>query len=664
MRRLLHSKLIRTAIAAFGLVTLVGVGIAAPAGAQPPAGYGFDGTSHHIVGGGSDTTYIAQLNLTDLWLKGALGSSGCDNNTGAKGPYPLMNSCTASAAPATNSLGNYQHDSVSQATPTGSGAGIASLNNFPAGISYAGAANGQGTQAGPDCVTQPAVAQDCGTGPVNVDFARSSRAPSTSGGSCALSGGNELACDTFWGIGSDGVTVVGFNRRGTQLNGDVTGLTATEIFHIWNCDFHFWSDVPSLGIAAGSVNDGPIVPWGLNSSSGTYGTFNSYVIASGGAPAGWNVDGQACDHHLSPANGGIYPFENDIKPILNDVQANGIANSYGQTVACGPGLTADANNTYTGPASPLTNEAPDLCHPDNFVWFGSFGVFSAFPYTAGFQPAGYGTLEAVHFAAQILTTGIVSPPSSANILAATWPIFRILYHVTRKVDADCPVAAGAAPFGRPCNFANNIGKDASGGATARPGPAIGTGASVCAGGVLGAFCDLNVVSGDSSGAAPNSPGNSTGAGTGTLGGLGTRDVADGATTAGSATVCSPSGGFGAADLGQSLAGGGLYPNTYVTAFIAAGGACGAGTGVTVSQAADSAAQGTQAPINLVVSGGDSGAVREYTRFQCRLNTTQQTINPVSGNNFDTDISSAIKAAGFQIVPVIKRTFGSRCAVIS
>jgi hypothetical protein len=648
-----------------GIVALVGVGIAAPAGAQPPSGYGFDGSSHNIVGGGSDTTYLAQLNISSLWLKGALSPSGCSANTGGSGPYPLLNSCTASGAPDTNTLGNYQHDSVEQATPTGSGAGIASLNDDPAGITYAGTANPQGTAAAngtPNC----AGANNCDTGPVNVDFARSSRAPNLSGGTCltAGAGGDELACDTFWGFASDGVTVLGFNGRGNQLNADATGLTAAEIFHIWNCDFHFWSDVPSLGIAAGSAGDGPIVPWGMNSSSGTFATFNSWVIANGGAPAGWTVNAQVCDHKLSPAAGGIFSFENDVKPIMNDIQAHGIAANADQTTACGPGLTADANPTYTGPASPLTEEAADYCHPQNQIWFSSFGVLSSFPFTANAQPTGYATVETAKFAAQILTNGAVSPPSGSNILAATWPIFRILYHVTRKVDADCPVAAGSPAFGtagtpRPCNFANNVG------AGGQPGPAIGTGANVCAGGVTGQFCDLNVVSGDSV-AGPNGSGNSSGSGAGTLGGLGTRDVADGSTTAGSATVCSPSGGFLAGDVGQSIIGGGLNPNTYIRAFIAAGGACGAApaNGVTVSAAANAAAQGTQSPINLVVSGGTSGAVREYTRFLCRLNGTQQTVNPISGNNFDTDITSAIKAAGFQIVPAAKRTSGSRCAVTS
>jgi hypothetical protein len=654
-----------------GVLALVGVGIAAPAGAQPPSGYGFDGTPHHIVGGGSDTTYLAQINITNLWLDGALAPGGCATNTGADGPSPLMGSCVPAAAPDTNTLANYEHDTVSQATPTGSSAGIASLNNFPVGISYGGAANGQGTQNSPNCITQTGTPPvpgpaDCGTGPVNVDFARSSRAPSTSGGKCALSGGNELACDTFWGFASDGVTVLSFNRRGTQLAGDATGLTAAEIFHIYNCDFHFWSDVPSVAITAGSAGDGPIVVWGLNGSSGTFATMNSYLIAQGGAPAGFSVDGQICDHKLSAANGSIFPFENDVKPILNDVQANGIANAFGQTVACGPGLTPDANNTYSGPASPLTNEAADLCHPDNFFWFGSFGVLSNFPFTSSAQPTGYGTLETAHYAAQILTNGAVAPPAGSNILAATWPNFRLLYHVTRKVDADCPVAAGAAAFARPCNFANNLGKDSGGGVTASPGPAIGAGANVCAGGVLGANCDLNVVSGDSTNAGPNSPGNSSGDGTGSLGGLGTRNVADGATTKATNQVCSPSGGFNANDLGQSLIGGGLYPNTYITAFIAPGGACGAApaNGVTVSQAANAEAQGTQGPINLVVSGGNSGAIREYTRFMCRLSPSQQTTNPIDGVNYDTDITSAIKAAGFQIVPVAKRTFGSRCAVTS
>jgi hypothetical protein len=737
MTRFLRSRAFRAAAVSVGLVTMVGVGIAAPAGAQPPSGYGFDNTGHNLTGGGSDTTYLAQIGLSDLWLKSSLGNA-CSANTGTVGPYPLLNSCVASATPDTNTLGNWQHDTIAQAGPVGSSAGIASLNNSPVGISYGGAANGSGLNVGPNCAKAGSPA--CGTPPVNVDFARSSRTAKLSGGSCALgvapNANDELACDTFWGYASDGLTVAAFNRRGTQLSADATGLTAAEIFHIYNCDFHFWSDVPSLGITAGAANDGPIVAWGMNSSSGTYATMNSYLISQGGAPSGFLADAQPCVHKLT---NGTYPLENDIKPILDDVQAHGMLAAAPQP-ACGPGMTADANSTYTGGGPPLVAVAADVCHPDNFVMWGSFGVFSAFPYTSSYTQAAYGTNEALGFAAQILTTGVVSGPSGSNILAATWPNFRILFHVTRKVDADCAVRAartvtdgattiasvtvtsatagfdardlgstvtgagipaGATivainsptsvnlsaaatatatgvsltftvqPFGtaanpRPCSFANNVGKDSAGGVTASPGPAIGSGANACAGGVLGANCDLNVVSGDSTGVAPNSPGNSTGAGTGSLGGLGTRNVADGATTAGSANVCSPSGGFGAADVGQYISGGGLYPNSYASAFIASGGACGAApaNGVTVTIPANAAAAGSASPVNIVVSGGPSGAVREYTRFLCRVNTTQQDKNPTTGVNLDTDITTAIHTAGFQVVPLSKRTFGSRCAVTS
>ena len=384
---------------------------AAPASATPgpPAGYGDDGRADIAVGGGSDTTYRAMVGLTDLYN----GAPGCTVNT-AVGPD--LNTCVYSANsgdPADKaSLGNYDHDTIAQANPTGSGAGVSSLNNFPgsaSSVTYNGS-NG------------------------NVDFARSSGGPKTSGGK--ISGGNELAGDTFWGFSQDGIEVMSFEDRGTQLQGiGGSALTPADLYHIWNCDYTRWSQVPDLNIASGSATDGPIVPWGMNASSGTFGTWNTYLIANGGAPANWTADGQSCDRFLGSGSS-TAPFENDIKQLFNSVPS--------------------ANLAPTDPES--TN------NPNNWVWFGSYGELSAFSYKSNYQyPVSTGnTWNAI----PVPVNGIL--PSTAKILANTYPIGRTLYHVTKNTDADCP---GAVNPGDACQF------------TANPGPTLPSGTGT----------DLNVI---------------------------------------------------------------------------------------------------------------------------------------------------------------------------
>lgn len=387
-----------TATAVVALSTM-----ALPANATPPTGYGFDGQPHVIVGGGSDTTYRAMVGLTDLYN----GSPGCIQNT-AVGPDTdkcLTNNPNAE----TNTGGDYQHDTVAQANPAGSGAGIASLNGYiPSGqsnTSYAGSVN-----------TVPSYLGSTATGP-NVDFARSSRGPKTTGGSAI--GGNELAADTFWGYGQDGVEVMVFQGRSAIQSAGGSSITPSELYHVWNCDYTKWSDIPSLGITPNGADDGPIVPWGLNSSSGTFSTFNSYLIANGGAPANWTVDGQSCDRKL--VGDGTFPFENDIKPLLNDV---GAAN--------------------------LSTSATSTNNPKNWIWFGSYGELSSFSYKSSYTLSG-----TTYTAVPAPVNGKL--PSTSKILANTYPIGRTLYHVTRKQDADCAKTSGA------CDFTGN------------PGPALAAG---------------------------------------------------------------------------------------------------------------------------------------------------------------------------------------------
>jgi hypothetical protein len=464
---------------AVGTMTSIG-----SAFATPPAGYGFDDSPHVVVGGGSDTTYQAQLGLTQLYMSTSI--SGCQHVTTIG---PTLDQCASNLNPEIDTnLGNYQGDTFAQANPVGSSAGVASLNGA-ASATEPGAVH-------PTNITCPNSTVVTSTGP-NVDFARSSRAPKTANGNSACSG-NELDIDTFWGYAEDAVQVFAFdNTRGGELQAQASPtLSPQQLFNIWNCAGGTgtggrmrWSDlIPSLaGTPRGNVD---VVPWGMNSSSGTFGTFQSYIQNNAtGVPAGWSPDGQTCDRKLTS---GLFPLENDAKGPLND-----------------PATLS------TDPASPD--------NPDNWIWWGSFGAMSAFPFLSNFTRGG-----TTFNATPAPVNGIL--PSSSGIIANTYPIDRTLYHVTLKRDADCAKTAGV------CDFVGN------------PGPALPTSGT-----------DLNVTGG---------------------------------------------------------------------------------------------------------SGGVSGAVREYTRFLCRVSAVQQGLNPYTGLNNFSEITTRINNAGFTVVPSGLRTAGSRCQVLS
>jgi len=179
-------------------------------------------------------------------------------------------------------------------------------------------------------------------------------------------------------------------------------LSADDLFHIWNCSGgtgtsgHVrWSDIiPS--ITPGGTDDADIVPWQMNTASGTFATFQNYIKNNAsGVPTGWSPNAQACDRKLAD---GSLPLENDIKPLINDPASLG---------------TGTSNN-----------------NPENWMWWGSFGVFSAFPYTSS-----YARSATTWTAKDAAINGIT--PGTGNILQLTYPISRTLFHVTRKSDADC-----------------------------------------------------------------------------------------------------------------------------------------------------------------------------------------------------------------------------------
>jgi ABC-type phosphate transport system substrate-binding protein len=225
--------------------------------ADPPPGTGWDKNPDVAVGGGSDTTYLVSQRLEALYN----GAPGCTIDTGTTSVNKGKCADT-SAAPTGATNGNYDHDILVSATPTGSSAGVNAL--LPTGAQYTPA----------------------------IDFARSSRGPS----------GTESGSTTFWGYARDGIAVVTFGSRSGL------SLTKQQLINIYTCAVTDWSQ---LGQPAG-----PIIAWDMNTASGTRASFLTYLgIGGAGQPALGS-----CVRKLNPVGGAaaVGPFENDVKPILAD----------------------------------------------------------------------------------------------------------------------------------------------------------------------------------------------------------------------------------------------------------------------------------------------------------------------------------------------------------
>ena len=273
------------------------------------------------------------------------------------------------------------------------------------------------------------------------DFAISSRAAKTTKGNCALAGtggaNDELACDTFWGVAADGVQVFTFDTTDGSLG--TAGLTGTDLFNIWECNDTTWGSLPEYSTFVNPPPaNAPIVPWSMNTGSGTYADFNGYVAANDGGQAFTaddkkgtygpltsqnptpTVAGQ-CDRELSA---GTLPLENDVKPLLQDVQQN-----------------------YNAGAGITTTNALSTNNPANWIWFGSNGLLSAYSYLS--NPTLFGTsfTSAEVNLAGIKPTSLTIGGNVTGTIHATYPAQRTLSVVTRRGDADCPqVTQGTCIF--------------------------------------------------------------------------------------------------------------------------------------------------------------------------------------------------------------------------
>jgi len=229
-----------TAVALFSVAAGLLAG-ALPASAAPPS-TGNDNLPDVIIGGGSDTTYLIMQRLDDLYNS----APGCTIITSGSSADKGKCNGTGQTTPTT---GNFDHDVVVEATPTGSGGGINAL---------------------------------LGTSPYNpgTDYARSSRGPS----------GTEGSSLSFYGYAKDSVAVITFGTR--------TGISVTksQLQAVYRCD----ANARSWDFLTGNPADAssPIRPIGMNTTSGTYSVFQSTYL--GGVTFGACVEGTPFENDVKP----------------------------------------------------------------------------------------------------------------------------------------------------------------------------------------------------------------------------------------------------------------------------------------------------------------------------------------------------------------------------
>ena len=346
----------KTKILLSGLVTVGSVlSLVGVAKADPPSGSGWDKNADVVIGGGSDTTYLVSQRLEALYN----GAPGCQIDAAEA---VTKGKCTDTSAtptgPADAIKGNYDHDVFVGAAPTGSGTGVDALR-------------ASGNQNNPA-----------------IDYARSSSGPS----------GTRINDVTYWGYARDAIAVVTF---GTRTNVCLTQQDLKDIyaFPAVKTDWSQLKDCNGNFLAAG-----PIIPWAMNTSSGTNNTFKAYV-----APSNPDTTGRK----LVPvgAAAALAPFENDVKPILADP---------------GPDLTF-------GTADDDEN---------NYIWWMSYGSWATYPYTKNGKVNGTGA--AIN--SNLVGVNGTGTPGDSNIADGTYAILRTLYQVTRNGDADCrPVGSTTVP---------------------------------------------------------------------------------------------------------------------------------------------------------------------------------------------------------------------------
>jgi hypothetical protein len=348
-------KLRKLAIASITLVGVLG-GMTTSANAVVPTypitGHeGFDGKNDLILGGGSDTTYDVMNLITTIYN----AAPGCDTNNGSG----VRDNCsttgqTPDPTAATYKFGNWDHDVTAQVYAIGSGNGI-------------------------NCLLTPVNCQQ------PVSYARSSR---------VLSAAEKTTSGlSQWGYGMDGLAVV----QTSLLTSGRTGVAVTtaQLKEIFACSKggvantpYTWADLGDTGPNKADT----VVPVGMNSGSGTSGTFATFLATTIAT-----INAAPCV--LRKADG-VAPFENDLKQLSTDtgLQASGL---------------------YAG------TSAAALYNAGRVLWWMSYGAYTTSPFQA-------------QTASDIAVDTVAISPTS--IATKSYPFYRYLYHITKTAD----VAPGAA----------------------------------------------------------------------------------------------------------------------------------------------------------------------------------------------------------------------------
>ena len=493
-----------------------------------------------------------------------------------------------------------------------------------------------------------------------VDFDLSSRAAKTSGGNCDVPDpnnnmvvGDELACDTFWGVASDGVGVFTFDSTAGVFNSQPSnpasvGLSAQDLFDVFNCDVTEWGQLPEWQYASASgyanlpAATAPIVPWTMNSSSGTFGDFNSWIAANAtGVPSGWTVN-NGCDRELSTAGAAplSLPIENDFKPLVVEA-GNNLYNSalysWPATVTGTPPFNASnpEGSPYTPaetfPAGVTTSAATSPQNPNNWIWFSSFGLLSQFPFL------GNATVST--------TNGPVTFNSGVNSVSNTAAL-------NTTVAAGSNGATLSSLVGGALNVASTTGFGATGDIIVTT--SSGTAELSYTGTTATTFSGIAIV---------------TGTGTSTV------------ATGNAVNSYTPGSAPSSSDI-QS----GAYPILRILNIVTpkASADCPLTANVcNFLQTNNPGPTNGNGVADIDVTGatsGTGGAIREFVRFLCRVGTgsaaagtnlapvdpfTGATLSATTATGTNGEINTAaVEGSGFRPIPVSKRSPGSTCDVVS
>jgi hypothetical protein len=349
----------KAAIAAASLSALAALApsvanAAVPAPITPGNNPGFDESNDLVLSGGSDTTYGVQVLLNNLYN----GSAGCERQITNGGPS--QDKCKPGQTPAAGPFANWDHDVVTQVFPTGSSAGIGCL--LPALPATVGPCN------------QP------------LDTARSSR---------AINAGEAATLSQF-AFARDAIIPITVSGR------TVTGVTTLQLTRIYSCQNNAgapgnftWAD---LGDTSANSGD-PVIPVGMNSGSGTAGTFAGFIGTTISA-----LNSQTCVHKLA---NGVAPFENDVKQLINDT-----------------GIPAG----LTGPEA--TTPLSTLYTQGKTIWWLSLAARRALPFQA-------------QTASAIPVNGISATQATVN--NGSYPYTRYVYQVAKLVDIAPVAGSGTNP---------------------------------------------------------------------------------------------------------------------------------------------------------------------------------------------------------------------------